>query len=633
MKAKILSSLFIAMLVIGMTFAVPKAFAATTVEWVPSVTQLGDAVTHVDVVGTTFTIAIVVKGVADFYGFDIQANWNTAYLSYVSHTVTVPASSFPAPNPPTTYGGALNSPTLMVKNIVDEAGGIPDADPASMCWFAYASMAPAPAQTGDVCAVVFTFQVINQEFWFGGPVVPTSLVFHFTATSLASSAGTGITHFAIDYPLELYPKEFAYPALPKLDVTPKETSGLEVGVTFPVSVSLMSTAGALSPFWDVAGFDFIMHYNPTLIKANVATVDPDGWFASFWPGGIFIALNEINNTAGQVHVAFLGLPDDTGHTPVNGMGRVLEVTFEVLYKSTTYPPPGCDIFLQDPVPRPMPDPTNWDVTYFKTDMASFPHPERDYTPWNGQAGAVPLPHVIDNAHYTAKFQPLGRDIDLVTQNGGIGPGVASGAFGPQATVRLTATVTYNLNPVQRKLVTFEIWHGEFWWLLCGTTDENGVAWVEFGLPWPCDDPEGRVFGTWNATASVDIREVYVQDAISWQVGYLIDIVSVVPLTTEFHIGDHLSFTVTYTSISSAPLEAYFAIVVYDELQVPIAWFFVGPITVNEGTSSIVIECKTVPKHTFVGLGTVYTNIYFLTPDHKAFLQYGPQYVTPIALLI
>jgi hypothetical protein len=640
LKAKILSSLFIAMLVIGMTFAVPKAFAViTTVEWMSSVTELGDAVTKVDVVGDTFKMAIVIKNVANLYGFDIQANWNTLYVDYVSHTVTVPAQTFPAPNPPSPYGGALNSPPapLMVVNAIDQAGGMPGADPASYAWFAYASMNPAPAQDGDCTVVVFTFTVTDQPFWFGGAVVPTDLLFHFTVTALANVGGTAIDHTPIDFHLNLYPRVFSYPTLPLLDVTPKAQVGGDAGFTFWADVSL-----TVSPFWDVAGFDFILHYDPALIKANSLDVDPDNWFGGptgFYPGGVFVVLDTIDNVIGEVHIAFLGLPDSgTGaYTPAYGTGRLLTVQFESIYVSTTYPPPGCDLALWNPPPRPMPDPTNWDVTYFATDMAGMPH-DRSYSPWNGQLGSPPIPHVIDNGHYTAKFQPLGRSIDVVTQYpdgfNGMGPGVASDAFGPQATVRLTATVTYNLNPVQQKLVTFEIWHGEFWWLLCNTTDENGVAWVEFGLPWPCDDPEGRVFGIWDATASVDIREVYVQDAISWQVGYLIDIVTVAGQPdNSFAIGDHLSFKISYTSISHQDREAYFTIVVYDELQVPIAWFFVGPITVPYGDGEIVLECKIVPKHTFVGLGYAYTNIYYLTPDHKAFLQYCPQNVLPIALTI
>jgi hypothetical protein len=530
----------------------------------------------------------------------------------------------------------LNAPTLEVKNIIDEAGGIPDADPASYCWFADASMLPAAPQDGDVTVVVFTFTVYDQPFWFGGPVVPVDLVFHFTAVALANSGGTEIPCTKTDFHLDLYPRVFSYPALPELDVTPKDQVGGDVGFTFTADVSL-----TVSPFWDVAGFDFIMHYDPTLIQANADTIDPDGWFASFWPGGVFTALNTIDNVAGEVHVAFLGIPADEGaHTPPFGTGRLLEVTFESIYVSTTYPPPECDLALWNPPPRPMPDPTNWDVTYFPTDMAGFPHPERSYSPWNSQETSVPIPHVIDNGHYTAKFQPLGRSIELITQYpegfNGRGPNVPSDAFGPQATVRLIAIVTYNLNPVQQKDVTFDITSptGEWRIILCNRTDANGVAWVQFGLPWPCDDPEGRVFGTWFATAAVDIREQYVMDTITWQVGYLINIVSVEGQPdNSFAIYDHLSFKVSYTSISHQDRVAWFSMVVYDELEVPIAWFLVGPITIPYGDGSIVIECKLVPKHTFVGLGHVFTNILYLTPDHAAFLQYCPQNVIPIALTI
>jgi hypothetical protein len=649
MKTKLVTSLLVALLVMGIIFAVPSVFGATVVRCIPSVTELGDSVTMPDVTGTTFKVAVVVEGVLDFYGFDIQMNWDKAYITHVSHVTTIPVEDYPAPNSPSPYAGALHQtpeepPTkpVKVKDIVSESGGIPDADPSTYAWFVYAAIAPAVGQDGNATIVVFTFRVVDQPWSYQPPV---DVKIHFVATSLSNSGGGGIVHTAEDLTIRLWQRVFTYAKVPKLDVNPDETKNIPIGGTFTVDVSIMDIDdGPLSPFWDVAGFDIYMHFDPTLIKANSISVDPTGWFTAFWPGGLFIAVTSINNTKGEVEVAFLGIPGEGGtHTPPFGIGKLFTVTFESIYESDTYPPPSCPLGLSNPPPRPMPNPLppppdDWPASYFMTDMAGFPHPERPMSPWNGLETSPPIPHVIENATYIAKFKPPGRWIDLITQYpegyNGRGPGEASDAFGPQATVKLIAEVTYNFNPVQMKLVTFEIWHGEYHWVLCNTTDENGIAYVSFGIPWPCDNPEGRVFGTWDAQASVEIREVFVRDSITWEVGYLINIVSVEPQPDDiFAIDDHLSFKVTYNSISHQDREAWFSIVVYDDLDVPIAWFIVGPITVHYGSDVITIECKTVPKHTFVGLGHVYTNILYLTPDHYTFLQYCPQDVIEIGLTV
>jgi len=92
-----------------------------------------------------------------------------------------------------------------------------------------------------------------------------------------------------------------------------ETLNTSTGEPFNVSVNIMGEGGVdLDPFWDVAGFDIYMHYNSTIIEALNVTIDPEGTFAGFWPGGIFEVNKTINNDEGWVYVAFLGLPGGDG---------------------------------------------------------------------------------------------------------------------------------------------------------------------------------------------------------------------------------------------------------------------------------------------------------------------------------
>jgi len=79
------------------------------------------------------------------------------------------------------------------------------------------------------------------------------------------------------------------------------------------------------------------------------TIDPDGWFAGFWPGGILEVEKTINNAEGWVHVVFLGIPGANGtHTAPYGQGRIVSLTFNASYKADTYPPPTVEITLKNP---------------------------------------------------------------------------------------------------------------------------------------------------------------------------------------------------------------------------------------------------------------------------------------------
>lgn len=641
-KQKLLSNLLVTLLVISVASVMPKVLAATVIRPIADVTKLGDPFLKLDVTGSTFKVAIVVEGVTGLYGLDVQLRWSAEWIRYVSHVTTIPAEDYPYPQPPSTYGGALHSPIIEVKDIVNEAGGFMDADPATMGWFAYASIAPASAQDGNLVIAVFTFMVYDQPLDYQSPTI---VAIRFVATSLSNSQGNEISHVAQDLQIPLHKRSTSgeYPPCPKLVVAPALTRDIAAGGSFPVDVLVMGADdGYLRPFWDVGGFDIMMHFNASLVQADSVSIDPDGWFAAFWPGGILEVVRSFDNVNGTVQAAFLGIPGEVGvHTPPYGIGRLFSVIFHSIHESRTYPPPSCVIGLRNPGQGPMPylppePPTYWGPEYFMTVVAGFPHPATLMSPWCGQEESPPLPHVIQNATYTAKFRPLGRAIDMYTRDStsfeGTGPGVPSDVFTPQATVRLYANVSYSSNPVQQKDVTFEIYSptGEWHLMLCNRTDANGQAWVQFGLPWPCDDPEHRVFGTWNATASVDIMGIDVSDNTTWQVDYLIDFIRVEPLKPSFGIGEHLSFTITFASVSHREHKAWFSSVVYDELQVPIASFLVGPVTVHYGLNDpVVLECKDVPLHTFIGVGHVFTNILYRDPISNVFLQYCPQNVIAI----
>jgi len=120
-------------------------------------------------------------------------------------------------------------------------------------------------------------------------------------------------------------------------------------------------------------------------------------------------------------------------------------------------------------------------------------------------------------------QPDGAAIDLYTQKGGQGPNQPDGAFMLGETVILTALLTYNEEPVQNKLVGFEVIDptGEVATYRSSFTDANGLATVNFTIPFLCLP---NIFGTWIAWATASVSEQKVSDTVTFKVrGPYIDV--------------------------------------------------------------------------------------------------------------
>jgi hypothetical protein len=111
----------------------------------------------------------------------------------------------------------------------------------------------------------------------------------------------------------------------------------------------------------------------------------------------------------------------------------------------------------------------------------------------------------------------GRQIDVYTQYpapyGGQGKDQPSNPFRPLMEVLLYANVSYNSWPVAQKIVSFQIKHGTWNFILSGTTNSSGRASVKFVLPWLNEETETKVIGIWNITATVDIAGVIVTDTL------------------------------------------------------------------------------------------------------------------------
>jgi hypothetical protein len=470
-----------------------------------------------------------------------------------------------------------------------------------MYWLAEASMSPAAGFVGSGIAATFEFVIVNQ------PVEPAPDVttwIEFTSVTLAAwPEGRIVPDRLVNGEILIYYMMFAYPPLPLLKIREEEVSGIPECSNFVSSIWLEDVNhGNLDPLWDVAGFDITYNFDPTLIEGVSLIVDPDGWFASFWPGGIFVVpdpVTHIDNVAGKVWIVFLGLPGVTGHTAVHGRGRLVEITFHSIFEDESLPLADCDLTLNP------------------TTIAGWPHPERPQSPWNNSESAVPIPHEVENAHYTAKYSPA-IGIDIYTQyldgfNGKGGP-FPSDMFWPQKLVILYGYVMYNHWPEQNKDVAFQIMdpHGTIWAIICARTNSEGIAQIEFRLPWPCDDPE-YYFGEWTVIATVDIACTVYNDTLTFKYDYHVRVWKTTH--TDKSAYDHcnwIAVTIDYGTYSMQTFGALFTVTAVDETGVPFGytwtWDSVGGARYCEyknGTFTLYIH---VPKFARAGMATIYIQV-------------------------
>lgn len=123
-------------------------------------------------IGQNFTSRIVIDGMEDLYGLDIQLGWNSTLLDYVSHTTTIPVETYP--------GGVLHDPVAEFKDEVDTLAGI--------IWIAYASLQPAPPFDGGGVVVEITFRA--REYGF--------CALDIISSELADIEGDPISHSVIN---------------------------------------------------------------------------------------------------------------------------------------------------------------------------------------------------------------------------------------------------------------------------------------------------------------------------------------------------------------------------------------------------------------------------------------------------
>ena len=255
----------------------------------------------------------------------------------------------------------------------------------------------------------------------------------------------------------------------------------------------------------------------------------------------------------------------------------------------------------------------------------------------------------------------GTGIDVYTENfrwpwytaskNGTGPMEPADCFGPQENVDLYAYVYYNDDAVQNKLVKFHIegpmpsvpdeqiifdrtayssngtvWNGTHWIPM-----PDGIAWIRFRIPWPCEHADERIFGVWNVSVEValpDVKlgeEITYKDSVWFKVSWGVDIVSLTTLgdaslpKDAFKKCETIYIEVNVTNCHMEPVDAVIAVAVYDDVGTIIGSAY-AYVTVpaedpwcTPGEASVILSMH-IPKWAYVGAhGMVYANAYTWWP--------------------
>jgi hypothetical protein len=264
---------------------------------------------------------------------------------------------------------------------------------------------------------------------------------------------------------------------------------------------------------------------------------------------------------------------------------------------------------------------------------------------------TPLPGRVIDVYGGAENDGYGTFPDpFPAPYGGQGPNNPMDLVFPQSEIILYVNLTYNYWPVQQKDIGFEVegpydhlfnetsqeWYyapkASYFILLkeSARTDEDGVAFITFAMPWPCDDPES-LLGVWKVTVTGDIRDLVCMDTLYFYYDYVVHIWKVTTDKYSYAHCETVTITIKYGTHSMQWYPALFSVVIKDELNVPIGMALieteVGGAVFCQYNNFTIRAYLHIPKFAFTGYAHIFVNVFDKDPTDggKAlFPQYEPK---------
>lgn len=547
-------------------------------------------------IGDQFTVNVVVENtdpLDDLVGVEFKLYWDTSLLEGM--TMVQPSGHI--------FQAAEDDGNMwVIKKQVDKVAGY--------AWFIVTCTDLGQGYTvgylplGDGIAATITLKIIAEPPWKGELSCPLEL--KDVDLKLADGGGSPVPRTKAD---GLYTYTWAYPATqPYMAVDPTLKEFLAAPFPpytpeFDINIRVEN----LDADWHVVGIQFKLYYNTTLLEVkNVAEGSFMASFGSTW----YVEHVELDYV--YVFVVLNGPYPPTEYP--HGSGVFATITFQGIY-AEEFPWIGeSDLML--------------DEVEFVDDTPAYVEPAAS----------------VDGLYRIEGFI-LGRQLDLYTCNypegyNGIGPNKPADAFAPQDWVCLCAYLTYNLDPVQNKIVSFEVHspYDDHIVYLTGITNETGYACVGFRIPWPCPEwPEDEIFGIWEVTATADVANEVVIDTMQFRVGWLVELVSVESTYENYFKGNHTEWKITYKTISAQYRNVTFTLLLQDELGVPIGYLTIVDFSVGGAPLLGEIEdfefmvCLEIPKWAYIGTATAHVNAYTTFPSLGG-TAYCPEVTTTVRIV-
>jgi len=208
----------------------------------------------------------------------------------------------------------------------------------------------------------------------------------------------------------------------------------------------------------------------------------------------------------------------------------------------------------------------------------------------------------------------GARIDVFTDHGGVGEGVASGSYAPLEVVQMYALVTYNNASVSDLAVSFCVQNanGSVVATRVAETNSSGIASSDYRLPSLVSNSSLTSFGTWSIIGSVNVSETSVSDKTTFLLSYP-SVISSVQVQASVNAGETLPVKITINNLFNSSEWSELDVTLFDSAQIPIASYM----TTNPdpaANQTVTAKIK-IPSSAFLGKATFH--ICLLTADGAA----------------
>jgi hypothetical protein len=256
---------------------------------------------------------------------------------------------------------------------------------------------------------------------------------------------------------------------------------------------------------------------------------------------------------------------------------------------------------------------------------------------------------------------LGAVLDLYTETErahgytavmiGEGYCIPADSYTMDENVTLWVNLTYNGAELQSRLIAWEVKDATNTSVLFRTTytDANGMSTISFRIITVCLDPEFAA-GQWCVIAKTTVGEVIVEDYLTFQVGYIIELwEDMFAMPGEFARGDFVLWFYAFHNLALGPRNVTYTMTLCDDLGVPVAVASVQVTTMGVATwvkDPNATCCYSwtlipgldmgavffmVPKWSYPGTGAViYHNVYTDYPFDCG-VAWGPEIAQPVTI--